>query len=65
MKELMVVLRITPDPDVVQDAKDSGASESDVIKEIKGHITAAIGNRHILDAGYIMDVEILTIEGEK
>lgn len=61
MKALIVTTRIVLDPDAMLDAEEKGITDADIIREVKGHVSSAVGNRNIIDAGWILDAEVVDI----
>lgn len=61
MEDLVAVIRIKLNPTTVKNAVGNGASENDVISEVKTHITSALGNSHIQGAEYILGTEVIEV----
>jgi len=64
LKSLIITTRIVLDPDAVQDAGENGATDDDIKREVKEHLSSAIGNKGILNTGYILEAETLDITEE-
>lgn len=64
MKALNITIRVVLDPDEVDNARENGATDDDIKREIKEHLSSAVGNRNIIYAGYILEVEILDVNKE-
>lgn len=61
MNALILTMRIVLDPDEVDNAHDNGATDDDIIREVKEHLTSAVGNHNIINAGYILGSETLDV----
>ena len=61
METLTIITRVKLNPTTVKNATKNGASDKDVIREIKTHITSAIGNRSIQGAEYILGAEVVDV----
>lgn len=64
MKALNITIRVVLDPDEVDNARENGATDDDIKREIKEHLSSAVGNRNIIYAGYILEAEILDVNKE-